>query len=348
MYQLIDKCDTKGNNERALKEARISRIWEKVMCYRVYLDQNVISALRRGGGIKESWSVALEEALLRHNCKIYYSTHTLDEINQAGNKIPYLDVLKSLDAKYCFIFENIENMSVDNRSIEEVWGEYIAHNEMLSDLGMDLLTNGAIDYLKIISGCNTGRDLYEGAHELSDQIDSILQKSIAVINDFLPLSESLEDYFKLTLHQSLENIKLLKGINHIQLHPDRFRQHLGVKKKTIESLSPNELLAIVRQLSTEEILNERKDKKALFIYLMLNLIGYQCDDYTRNRGARFLASLRDALHVQSSIYLDVFITSDKKLIEKAKIIYYALSLRTAVYSPEEFLDLLNNTSVPSI
>lgn len=314
---------------------------------KVYLDQNVISSLRCSKEKKEPWVEALSEALLRHNCITHYSPHTLNEINQSNDASSYLNVLKNLDAKYCFIFEDIENMNTDDRPIEEIWGEYLANNKMISDLGIDVVTNSAIDYLKIISGCNTGRDLHEGSNYFINQIAPILQESISTLNDFLPLSERFEYDFKKTVHQSMGATDHLKGVNHTQLHPDRIRQHLKIKKEIIEGLSPNELVSIVRQLSTEEMLNERKDNKALFIYLMLNLIGYHSDDYTRKRGNRFLAALRDALHVQSSIYLDVLITSDVQLIEKAKIVYYALSLKTAVYSPEEFLDYLANTSDPS-
>lgn len=256
---------------------------------KVYLDQNVISSLRDRKGQEEPWAKALSEALLHHNCIIHYSTYTLNEISQSNDAGSYLNVLKNLDAKYCFIYENIERMDVDDKSVEDIWEEYLVRNKEMSDLGIDVITDSAINCLKIISGCNTGRDLYEGFHDFINQTAPILQQLISTINDFLPLSERLECDFKKSAHQSAGAIDHLKGVNHTQLHPGTIRRYLKIEKEIIESLNLNELELILRQLSTEEIFNERKDKKALFIYLALNLIGYHSDDYTRKRGKRLIA-----------------------------------------------------------
>ncbi len=129
----------------------------------------------------------------------------------------------------------------------------------------------------------------------------------------------------------------------------------------INSIEENVLVEINEYLanntpfsSIHELINIglNKDEKSNYLYfssayLTLNLIGYQSDkiDVKRNKG--FKNHLQDAIHSFYGGNCDYFITKDKKLIAKTKVLYELFGINTKIVHPNELVCHLENNIFPT-
>lgn len=67
---------------------------------------------------------------------------------------------------------------------------------------------------------------------------------------------------------------------------------------------------------------------------ILNIVGYRTD---KNK-CLMHSSTHDISHVHYASASEIFITNDKRLIDKAKAVYSYLNVPTKVYSFEEFIN----------
>jgi len=76
-------------------------------------------------------------------------------------------------------------------------------------------------------------------------------------------------------------------------------------------------------------------------YLLLDLIGYKSDKLPKPTDN--MANItNDAEHAFYGAHCDYFVTNDKKLLTKAKVLYHEYNINTQVLSPEEFISVIDN------
>lgn len=313
------------------------------MSNRIYLDQNIISALRENIESKETWAIPLKSLLIANKYKIHYSNITLNEIDKIqikNNKHKFLQILNDLGAEFCFIYENTERMGTDDKSVFEIWEEYHSHKNILEENGTSKVIDESIEFLKIITGSNVGKDLLEGITDFSDNINQFLYRSSDQLKEYSHiLSDNLKTFIEKPYPITINGYDHLKNIDHQKLHPENIRKIQEIRDLKVNTLPPKLIIDSIRPYITPLLFGVRKCEQVRIIYHFLNVLGFYNDDYTSKGGKRLVASLNDMEHVVHSIYLDSLITSDANLKMKAKAIYYALNLNTKVYSPIEFLSL---------
>lgn len=71
------------------------------------------------------------------------------------------------------------------------------------------------------------------------------------------------------------------------------------------------------------------------LLLILNIVGYY-----REKNNKMESSIHDESHIRYASNCDIFVTNDKRLMAKAKAIYYKIKSNTKVYNLNDFTSLL--------
>ncbi len=194
--------------------------------------------------------------------------------------------------------------------------------------------------------------------DLFEKIESILNREAINVG----LSESFKgETYKDKLDGALDYIFS------IQSNPSKYKESDKLVKEgiclpsRINSIEENVLVEINDYLanntpftSIHELINaglntDEISHYSYFIsaYLTLNLIGYHSDkiDVKRNKGLK--NHLQDAIHSFYGGNCDYFITKDKKLIAKTKVLFELFGIKTKIVQPNDLLFYLENNIFPT-
>lgn len=324
----------------------------------IYIDQNIIDALRKGAYV-------FEKSLFSERARAVYSDETLREISRAeeggGDAAEFLSVLKDLDA-YHLQVQLDEQFAPTGNAIIQSHSPYEAYQNFA--LQRDL------DYL-IEANLLVSRKIMGGLPELS--IDDIGEKMLeAFERNFRPLDEAVKNFelffpnareehplifeslgkmkgisvdeYKEILKQLVDSLKNNLKLDELDSGVSRYRDELKLSPKNLNNIEPPQVVEQVWQIISRDqsiknsgitihqffgvdipnpIYTGRRNfvsEQVSSIYFHLNLAGYYPDKGLKKR-RRFASSFSDMQHVSLATHCNILLSSDKDLIKKAAAAY---------------------------
>lgn len=324
----------------------------------IYLDQNIIDALRKG-------VYRFEDSLFSERARAIYSDETLREVSRAedggGDATEFLDVLKNLDAYHLQVqlnerFEPTGNAIIQSHSPMEAYKNFALQRD--------------VDYL-IEANLLISRKIMGGLPELS--IDDIGKRMLeAFERNFRPLDEAVKNFelffpnarkenplvfeslskmtgitvdeYREILGQLIENLKNSIKLDESESAMSRYRDELKLGAKNLNNIKPPRVVEQVWQIISRDeniknsgvtmgqffgvdtpnpIYKERRNfvsEQVSSIYFHLNLAGYY-PDKGLNQRRRFASSFSDMQHVSMATHCNILLSSDRDLIKKASAAY---------------------------
>lgn len=110
--------------------------------------------------------------------------------------------------------------------------------------------------------------------------------------------------------------------------------------KYAKQIKQSSMIDIPKHLSWDSLFEEMKPNykssnnlafdRIIHLFTTTDLKGYQKDE-------RFANMIDDALHTFYAAHCEYFVTNDKRCMDKAKLVYEKLGIKTIVSTPEEFV-----------
>ncbi len=256
-----------------------------------------------------------EDVNLDHECKIvYFDQNIIDKYDEDSNFKSHVDLLKN-NKKYIFVYSpyNIEEaLKCKNKEWQNL---YFAIIRKLTDNHILLKIDGNIKVKK------------------EDPIYSVQRASV--------LKEGTDAAEKLNLIQDEENRLLFPDFFSKQ-HIIKINSNLDSFLKWQDASQVNVIPFNIDKAMTDSFrgLNDCdeicKDDHENYIYNFnkyLNLVGYKRDKKAKTIKSNYY----DVEHIIYARICDIFVTKDKKLRERAKLIYKRLGIKTKVCDEEDFM-----------
>lgn len=311
----------------------------------IYLDQNVLSDMRRRKRNKDQDICELFGFIAEKRLKVLYSLTHLEEIYQIAKqeyRQEHIDLLCELDG--AFISPN--GQGLDFRSPQEVWEEFLLNSkqefdyedpeEILMDIG------------KKISGIDVGYSF--------EDIHNRLQKALLSIADDIESEDLGTETERLKakrmadlIREQTRNMDRI-DIDDSHLGADRFRSWLSQRGLTLEDLNAEDVIPAIKATIYQNqesvpftIDGQENDVRQEIIkcYTMMNWAGYHPDDFTSTKKGkdRFRAASNDSQHVQEACTCHYLVSSDSAFIMKAGACYAYIGSDTLCLSPRDLVQV---------
>ena len=136
------------------------------------------------------------------------------------------------------------------------------------------------------------------------------------------------------LKRKIESSKDLNFLSNCNKEEDSFLKYIINFYKfnfSLEELKSNSIFtkSIYEKLKIVDQLNK-----------FFNIISFQCD----NKEQKIKSNMQDLEHIKVATYANYFVTNDKKLLNRAKVIFKFLDIKTEVLNLEDFKKLANKIS----
>ncbi len=309
---------------------------------RIYLDTNLIT--------KISNYPLLEETLELYSdyLNVVYSSAHLDDLKRStdADKTELdLSIIKKYSKNQCLAkYWGIEDITYDIRDPFEFFESFTNPSFDLKEA----LTNfdNECNKLGIENPLDKLKNLSIAIPEKSDEINPDSTNPFFKRFRDNPTFASLFEDIAETLQQALNSSDLLKTArNNFDKHLPR--KVIGNKKENIIEYLNIELSKTKLNKSLDEYVLQslklgNKDKSYSqfdwFItrYYCLDLVGYKSDNNSTTSNL-----ITDAFHAFYGAHCDIFLSEDKKLKEKAKVVYEEFGIETIIWSANEFSEFID-------
>lgn len=329
--------------------------------YRVYLDWNVISNLKRID-VEKFRKLRLLIAENKDRLLIPFTTAHIDDLKKSLKPGMSDDlVLKDLDLlseisnnefinwtknnntepfigePNKFYFENKDSWI--NQNSVDISNVFTSLTSTFSDIGFNFIGETFVNKLKSMplgdffpkndinkafSITSDYNNMWEFLNVFAEVMNGVLNKK----EDYLKLRDNVQNNGLFDISKNSDNWENEKVFDNI----DKILKSLGVQQTTIE-LSD----FVVKQL--------KKDKATIYdefttLYLILDIIGYKSDKLSKPMNTMTNIT-NDGLHSFYGAHCEYLVTDDKNLGRKSKAIYHKLGLPTKVLSTSEFIESFN-------
>lgn len=290
----------------------------------IYLDQNIIDRIDKG--LKDEVIKFLE----KNSFIPAASLVSLIEIER-GKQIErtFANIQALVDIGASIIYEeNSETLITEMTRVDKVIELILRKDYLIYKIVKYVLT---IQFYKIT--CTSRYELEEKLTELLQQLKNIVDRLDknrfqATINNLLILIDTSSDL----LNEAPERYN--------NLITD-FRSDISLAPRELNNLNLKDLWEKIDLLSNDNILldfnlsNENPKERLYNHLLMLNLIGYWCDDIGKEK--RHIAFNYDCMHGIYGSLCHSIVSSDKRFLKRLKAAYYHLSIHTKIFHLSENL-----------
>jgi len=212
--------------------------------------------------------------------------------------------------------------------------EEIAVSEKQYDRSSDEV-NEEISFLSTIAGRNSLSQLAEKSCEFYDESPDICYQRVVDKYDVNDVAEKIN---KGVIHDAHDNPwGCPKELNN--LNPEDVLNNFIYKEEVIKMLMHH---GMVSRDEVDEAFrwsfSDLKDKFYVFsAYVEVAARIVEKKGYFRERRENYRSNLHDVSHIIYAAYCTVFVSSDKKLLKKARAIYSMLNIPTKVMTKSEFI-----------
>lgn len=329
--------------------------------YRVYLDWNVISNLKRID-VEKFGQLRLLIAENQDRLLIPFTTAHIDDLKKSLKPgmsddllLKDLDLLSEISNNEFinwtknnntepfigepnkFYFENKDSWI--NQNSLDISNVFTSLPSTFSDIGLNSIGETFINMLKsmplgdffpkneINKAFNITSDynnMWEYLNVFAEVMNGVLNKK----EDYLKLRDNAQNNGLFDISKNSANWEDEKVFDNI----DEILKSLGVQQTTME-------------LSDFVVKQFKKDKATIYdefttLYLYLDIIGYKSDKLSKPMNTMTNIT-NDGLHSFYGAHCEYLVTDDKNLVRKSKAIYHKLGLPTKVLSTSEFVEIFN-------
>jgi len=329
--------------------------------YRVYLDWNVISNLKRIDvekfsqlrliitenqdrlimpfttahidDLKKSLKPGMSDDLLLKDLDLLSEVSKNEFINWTKSNItePFIGEPNA------FYYENKESWI--NQNSVDISNIFTSLTSSFNDIGLNSFGETFINTLKSLplgdsfpkNGINKAFNItsdYNNMWEFLNVFAEVMNGMLNKKEDYLKLRVNAQNNELFDVSKNSANWEDEKVFDNI----DEILKSLGVQQTTME-LSD----FVVKQL--------KKDKATIYdefttLYLCLDIIGYKSDKLSKPMNTMTNIT-NDGLHSFYGAHCEYLVTDDKNLTRKSKAIYHKLEMPTKVLSTSEFVESFN-------
>jgi hypothetical protein len=314
----------------------------------VYLDQNVLSQLRRRK-VSENPDAAASRlhCLLSANgdgIRLVYSSVHLAEILQIRNKefvTEHLDLLGELSALY---IEPGTRRLVDTAP-SAVWAGYMQNNEDNDRLGISQVVAAFEATQRRLAGLSA-----IDQPDLADALSQMIAGAERSLTDLEKDGTAPRVYIE-NMRRVFSDLRARTGTMQSMPEssgPGPFRELRQVRDLDLEKLPSKQVIPALESLFGGALATFDWSKsggatlegRISRYYYLMNWAGYSADDFTRKKKGRdrFRASGNDMLHTLHAAGMSFLVTEDVALQRKAMACYVHLGIETIVLTTSEFLN----------
>ena len=329
--------------------------------YRVYLDWNVISNLKRID-VEKFCQLRLLIAENKDSLLIPFTTAHIDDLKKSLKPgmsdellLKDLDLLSEISNNEfinwtkdnntepfigkpnTFYYENKDSWI--NQNSVDISNVFTSLTSTFNDIGLNSIGKTFENMLKSMplgdsfskneinktfSITSDYNNMWEFLNVLAEMMNGMLNKK----EDYLKLRDNVQNNGLFDIVKNSANWEDDKVFDNI----DEILKSIGVQQTTIE-LSD----IVVKEL--------KKNKATIYdkfttLYLYLDIIGYKSDKLSKPMNTMTNIT-NDGLHSFYGAHCEYIITDDKNLARKSKAIYHKLELPTKVLSTSEFVESFN-------
>lgn len=308
---------------------------------RVYLDTNLLTKINNYPLLKEK----LES--YHDYLNIVYSSAHIDDLQRSGDVEKTqkdLATIKEYSEDQCLAkYGGIEHLTYDTRDPFEFF-------ETCNDAKIDLsnIFNSADEKLRGLGISANLNSLFKnnGNSVISQNQNQTFFQKFQTEGTF----ESLVGDVLEMLHNSQSNNDLLKFVRE-SFDKDLPRKVLGNVQENVfdflnQQLPETTFKKTFDQLTIDSLKLKNKDKSAsrfdqfITSYNMLDLVGYKSDNKSNIPNI-----VSDSFHAFYAAHCDIFLSEDKRLRGKAKVIYEEFNIDTLIFSEKEFCEYVDQLIV---
>lgn len=321
--------------------------------YRVYLDWNVISNLKRTDNEKFCQLKSLISSN-RDRLSIPFTTAHIDDLRKSIKPgishdllLKDLDLLSEISNNQFinwtenitkptighpnrFYYENIESWT--NPELNDISNIFETLISSLNEIGLESFGSTFKSTLQEVSfpddiGVNKALNIHEEYDNLWDYLNVFAKTMSEMLN-------KREKYIGVRANIQNNSLKISTDSTEWEAENvidniDEILKSFGVQQTFLEL---NEF--VVKQI--------KKDKSTIYdeftsLYLMLDMLGYKSDKLKKSSN-NMLNIINDGLHSFYGAHCDYLITDDKNLVKKSIAIYSKYRLKTRVLSTDEFVN----------
>lgn len=302
---------------------------------RIYLDSNVFQNLKRPEN-KELYDLILLDK--DRNVYCYSEAHIQDLVRDSTERKLYdMDFMETIVGSNCWYYD--KGLGVRFRTPKEYYNDY------QWNVGTELMTGDDPIYVLIRESFRAIPIQFASLINPNDLPTDFPEDMRPLLLESATMLDFMEAMLDLTDGLSIEQprFKRLLQYLHRSFGQQALYEKLGIKGYDGTTFTDWDAFAE----SFKELVYQRSHEKDL--YNLFTDMQYALDIYGIVKGKpkkqKFMSLLNDGKHAYYAGHAHILVTSDADMIAKTKVGYKIWEIATAVFTPEEFKQLLISDSL---